>query len=131
MQKVHCLECGKSYDYDEDAFCPKCGAFNQPGRTERRLRETERVDGLGEAGHKGSFLHQEFHAEEQVRRRVGLDKSVDRSGGKRPTIQRESTQINRQNGRQAQRKSPVNIIVWIIFAIIAFNVLSNFLFLLL
>ena len=28
MRKVRCYECGKTYDYDTDDFCPKCGAFN-------------------------------------------------------------------------------------------------------
>ena len=32
MRTVQCYECGKRYDYDEDAFCPRCGAFNQPAR---------------------------------------------------------------------------------------------------
>ena len=30
MRKVKCYACGKSYDYDEDGFCPNCGGFNQP-----------------------------------------------------------------------------------------------------
>ena len=33
MRMVRCYACGKRYDYDEDGFCPGCGAFNQPGRT--------------------------------------------------------------------------------------------------
>ena len=32
MRMVRCYECGKSYDYDDDGFCPRCGAFNQPVR---------------------------------------------------------------------------------------------------
>ena len=32
MRMVRCYECGKQYDYDDDGFCPKCGAFNQPLR---------------------------------------------------------------------------------------------------
>lgn len=32
MRKVDCHECGKRYDYDDDGFCPRCGAFNQPAR---------------------------------------------------------------------------------------------------
>ena len=31
MRMVHCEDCGKRYDYDVDGFCPRCGAFNQPG----------------------------------------------------------------------------------------------------
>lgn len=33
MRKVRCYECGKTYDYDTDDFCPKCGAFNQPPKS--------------------------------------------------------------------------------------------------
>ena len=29
MRTVTCYECGKKYNYDEDGFCPRCGAFNQ------------------------------------------------------------------------------------------------------
>ena len=32
MRMVRCYECGRSYDYDDDGFCPRCGAFNQPVR---------------------------------------------------------------------------------------------------
>ena len=30
MRMVHCEDCGKRYDYDEEGFCPRCGAFKQP-----------------------------------------------------------------------------------------------------
>lgn len=30
MRKVQCADCGKSYDYDVDDFCPRCGSFNPP-----------------------------------------------------------------------------------------------------
>lgn len=33
MQKVRCSDCGRIYDYDDDAFCPRCGAFNQPSKS--------------------------------------------------------------------------------------------------
>ncbi len=81
MRKIRCADCGKSYDYDDDAFCPRCGAFNQPQKGARSsVPRDSRRDGLSEAGHSGSFLHEEFHEEERERRRSGLDKSVDRSG---------------------------------------------------
>lgn len=127
MQKVRCVDCGKTYDYDEDAFCPKCGAFNQPARTERRA-PAMRVDGLSEAGHRNSFLHREFHEEERVRRRIGLDKSVDRSGLRRPS-QGPAPQAARQPV-QRKKQNLVSVLAWIIAAIIALNVLSNFLLLL-
>ncbi len=88
MQKVQCAECGRTYDYDEDAFCPKCGAFNQPAWGTGGMRVIRR-DGISEAGHDSSFLHQEYHEEERKRRRTGLDKSVDRSRpAARPTAAR-------------------------------------------
>lgn len=128
MRKVRCADCGKTYDYDEDAFCPKCGAFNQPARGEG-LAQIRRVDGLSEAGHEGSFLHREFHEEERERRRRGLDQSGNRSRARRST-QSAASRSGRPSA-QTNRKNPLSIIVWVIFAIIAFNVLSNLLFLLL
>lgn len=128
VRKVRCGDCGKSYDYDDDAFCPRCGAFNQPPRGER-LAQVRRADGLNEAGHQGSFLHREFHEEERERRRVGLDQSMGRSREKSPR-QGTAAKIG-QPSAQGKKKSPLNVIVWVIFAIIAFNILSNFLFLLL
>ena len=123
MQKVRCVDCGKTYDYDEDAFCPKCGGFNQPARG-ARLAHTKRVNGLSEAGHQGSFLHREFHEEERERRRVGLDQNENLPI--RGTVSRPV----RQSSARTNRKNPVSIIVWVIFAIIAFNILSSLLFLL-
>lgn len=38
MRMVRCYECGKSYDYDDDGFCPRCGAFNQPAKTAAAVR---------------------------------------------------------------------------------------------
>ena len=78
MQKITCHDCGKQYDYQEDAFCPHCGAFNQPPHGEAGARPAVRVDGINEAGHENSFVHRELHEETRERRRVGLDKSVQR-----------------------------------------------------
>ena len=75
MRKVRCYECGKIYDYAEDAFCPRCGAFNQAPHSARIGADGAVIrDGLRESGHEGSFLHQEYHQEEKVRRRAGLEK---------------------------------------------------------
>jgi len=30
MRKVKCYQCGRSYDFDQDDFCPRCGSFNAP-----------------------------------------------------------------------------------------------------
>lgn len=65
MRKVRCYECGKTYDYDTDDFCPKCGAFNQPPKstTIDANGAVIRVDGINERGHAGSFVHEELHEE--------------------------------------------------------------------
>lgn len=78
MRQVKCYECGKSYDYEEDGFCPKCGSFNQPPKGARVGADgtVMRLDGLNEQNHKNSFVHQEFHAEKQKRSKYGLDKSA-------------------------------------------------------
>ena len=76
MRKIRCYECGRRYDFDVDDFCPKCGAFNQPGKSVRIGADgaVVRSDGLNEKNHAGSFVHQEFHAENRVRKAVGLSK---------------------------------------------------------
>ena len=32
MRRIHCLSCGKVYDYDTEGCCPSCGAYNRPPR---------------------------------------------------------------------------------------------------
>ena len=80
MRKVHCHECGKTYDYDEDDFCPRCGSYTQPARTSRIGADGQVVwvDGLNERNHQGSFVHEEFHEENKERRRSGLSKGIKR-----------------------------------------------------
>ena len=72
MTKIVCEECKKTYDYERDDFCPRCGAYNQPRGTSGAV---VRVDGMNESGHAGSFAHREVHTEKAVRRAVGLDQS--------------------------------------------------------
>ena len=76
MRKVRCYECGKTYDYDTDDFCPKCGAFNQPPKstTIDANGAVIRVDGINERGHAGSFVHEELHEENRERKRMGLSR---------------------------------------------------------
>ena len=80
MRMLKCYDCGKRYNYDEDGFCPKCGAFNQPPAITRVGADGSivRVDGINEQGHTGSFTHKEYHEETKERRKSGLDKGVDR-----------------------------------------------------
>lgn len=41
MRKVTCRDCKKHYDYDEDAFCPKCGSYNPPANAGSTQMERE------------------------------------------------------------------------------------------
>lgn len=120
MQKVRCYECGRQYDYDEDGFCPKCGAFNQPPRDTRVSADgtVVRADGLNERDHQNSFVHQELHAEKRQRRSAGLDKSVER-------IQRTAPAASRTGARR--RGKLQDPLFWVAFAIILLNFLSAFL----
>lgn len=113
MRKIKCCECGKQYDYDEDGFCPKCGAFNQPPRSARigANGELVRVDGLNEQGHAGSFAHREFHEEERERRRIGLDKSVQRiQRAGASALKPERVPISRRPGKKTTWKPGVFIL---------------------
>lgn len=119
MRKVRCYDCGKTYDFDVDDFCPRCGAFNQPGKSARIGADGAviRTEGLNEKNHAGSFVHQEFHAENRVRKAVGLSKGVRRaSSPARPAA-----------GQRGKRKNPLKPLVWAIIIIIALNVLSTIL----
>ena len=82
MRRIRCYECGKSYDYDEDCFCPKCGAFNQPPRSIAIASDGSvvRRDGLNERNHKGSFAHEEFHEENRERKIGGPDSQPKGAG---------------------------------------------------
>lgn len=136
MRKVRCYDCGKSYNYDEDCFCPGCGAFNQP-RSSLRIGadgSVVRMDGISEANHAGSFVHQEFHEEKRERRRIGLDKSVQRiqrtvsrPAASRPAPAAALQSRDRRQSRQ-QGKNPIGILVWVIVLIMLFNLLPRILF---
>jgi len=125
MRKIRCHECGKSYDFDVDDFCPKCGAFNQPGKRTGigAGGAVIRSEGINEKNHAGSFVHQEFHAENRVRKAVGLSKSVKR------TVKAAQAPTKRQgtSSWQKKQKSSAQYIIWIIAAVIFINVLSSIL----
>lgn len=116
MRKVRCYDCGKTYDFDVDDFCPKCGAFNQPGKSARIGADgaVVRSDGLNERDHAGSFVHREFHKENRVRKAVGLSKGVRRAA---PPARPAAKQ-------REKKKSPTRPIIWAIILVIALNVLS-------
>lgn len=87
MRKVKCYECGKVYDFDQEDFCPKCGAFNQPkkqvqvgadGSLVRSQEPVIRRDGINERNHAGSFVHRELHQENRARRGTALSKTAKR-----------------------------------------------------
>jgi len=81
MRKIRCEDCGKTYDYDIDAFCPNCGAFNQPLRDAQTVRvqeETERSekDSAGWQDSPENTFRQRSTAESGTRR--SLKGFVDR-----------------------------------------------------
>ena len=119
VQPVRCYECGKRYDYDEDGFCPKCGAFNQPPRKTCVSADgtVVRADGLNERNHADSFVHRELHAEKRQRRSTGLDKSVER-------IQKPTPAARAGDKKKQKVKNPF---FWVVLVIIVLNFLSAFL----
>lgn len=123
MRKVRCCECGKNYDFDTDDFCPKCGAFNQPGKRASIGGDgvVLRSEGLNEKNHAGSFVHEEFHAENRVRKAVGLSKGV-----KRVSKVTQPLPKGEKNWKKEQ-KSSKQYIIWIVIVIIFVNVLSSIL----
>ena len=129
MRMVKCYECSKRYNYDEDGFCSRCGAFNQPPPLARIGADGSivRVDGLSEQGHTGSFLHKEYHEEERERRRTGLDKSVVRipkPAAKAPktSVRPVGKTLAAGNKRQAEKGIGivVAIIIWFLSLVFGF-----------
>lgn len=78
MRIVKCYECGKRYNYDEDGFCPGCGAFNQPTARSRIGADGSvvRVEGINRRNHEGAFVHQEYHGENRERKRTPLEQEL-------------------------------------------------------
>ena len=142
MRKVICQECRKAYDYDVDDFCPRCGAFNIPAKSQRTMI---RVDGLSEANHEDSFLHDELHAEDADRKRLKLSKGTVRTQSRPRDDARPAADIRPGNSSKLNLGMPRNrasggsrrnsgaetagvgkMIIWIIIAIIfILNLLSR------
>ena len=115
MQKVRCYDCGKSYDYDDDGFCPRCGAFNLPWNTSTlHIDGVIRREGINERNHKDSFLHEELHAENRKRKGTPLEQET------------KTVKTMPETSRREQQK-PVSVVRAVIFAIIAFNLLISLL----
>lgn len=128
MRMVKCYECSRRYNYDEDGFCPKCGAFNQPPPIARIGADGSivRVDGINEQGHTGSFVHKEYHQEERQRRRTGLDKSVERVHKPvpkaAPTVRTIGKTLAAGNKRQAEKGVGIviAIVIWFLSLVFGF-----------
>ena len=135
MRKVRCYDCGRSYDYDEEGFCPNCGSFNQPPRSLRIGADGSvvRVDGLNEINHADSFVNRELHQEKRERRRIGLDKGVQRlqrSAARTAAAGPAAAQTLRSRTEQRSRQkkgSPMATVFWVIILIILLNLLPRIL----
>jgi len=123
MRKIRCAACGKSYDYDEDAFCPKCGAFNQPPKGRSAIQAIRR-DGLSEAGHGHSFLHEEYHEEERKRRAADLNQKISQA---KQTIRRQAAQPSRSVRNGKAKPDGMKVLKWIVIAYFAITLLGGLL----
>jgi uncharacterized Zn finger protein (UPF0148 family) len=81
MRNVCCYECGKKYDYDEDGFCPHCGAFNQPSRS-----------GTGEAA-----LHTQLAEREHIRPRQRVQR--EKKEGKMENVLKKMLAVQQHSRR--------------------------------
>jgi len=119
MRRVRCYECGKGYDYDEDGFCPKCGAFNLPQRASSIGADGSviRREGINERNHKGSFVHAELHEENRERRGTALEQSI-RQMVKRPVAE------------TGKKPGPFTLMLLVMGVILLMNILSDLMFVL-
>lgn len=124
MRQIVCEECRKTYDYDKDEFCPRCGAFNQPVKTWTTDSQgnVRRVDGVNEQNHAGSFVHREVHREKRVRQARGMDWN----GGKAKTAPRQQPQpvrpaVQRSQQQKKSMTEATRLFLWIVGIIIFIN----------
>lgn len=138
MARIRCYDCGKLYNYQEDAFCPHCGAFTPPPRATRIASDgtVVRVDGINEAGHAGSFVHREFHEEERERRRTGLDRDVRKRPAAKPSAAKPSMSSAQRSEGSGRRRGAsqangdiMKIIGWIVAGMVILNMLARLVFL--
>lgn len=143
MRRVKCEDCGKVYDFDADDFCPRCGAFTFPkGDRIGADGAVVRVEGISESNHKGSFLHEEYHAENRHRKATGLDRGADRSrglhwaptpsAGKRAGISPPVSSASRpaaqpRNSAAAPEAEIKKVIGWLVGIIVLLSFLFQFL----
>ena len=115
MRKVRCYDCRKSYDYDDDGFCPNCGAFNLPWNTSTIQVDGEvRREGINERNHKDSFLHAELHEENRKRKGTPLEQGTKSA----------KTMVK---GFRREKRKEVSVVRAVVFAIIALNLLIGLL----
>lgn len=137
MRRVKCEDCGKPYDYENDAFCPHCGAFNQPGRQSGDIQPNTRVDGLNEKGHQNSFLHQEFHGEQKKIKIEKAGREMEKQVARlRQFMAQSAAQAEHrtrqeaetfQNKKEQNPKSGRAIFQWIVILIIIIKLLTGLL----
>ena len=129
MIRVVCEDCGKSYNYEVDDFCPKCGAYNQPPKAGSPTAVV-RSDGVNEKNHAGSFVHEEVHQEKKIRRKFNLDqKPKSRPASSRPSFSAPRPSSVFSSGAQKRSRqstagsasAAVTVIVWIFFLLIFFR----------
>ncbi len=131
MRQIVCEDCGKRYDYSQDEFCPKCGAFNPPVRTWGTDAQGNviRVDGVNERDHGGSFVHSEVHREKRVRQAKGMDWTGKAGQEKRkppvrPPVQRSANVQPPPQSRKADpSKERLKTLLWALFILIFFSVI--------
>ena len=123
MRIVTCYDCGKRYNYDEDGFCPSCGAFNQPPSASRIGPDGSviRIEGINSRNHEGSFVHKEYHAENRSRKGTALEEgdttrtaarqSRGRAVIRQPLAQRDGTPTHVYAKNKGKKKG-ISPIFW-------------------
>ena len=123
MSRITCYECKKKYEYEEDGFCPRCGAFNLRSRGSYTVADNGdivRVDGINEAGHQNSFVHAEYHAEEQERKKLGLEREA------RPARAKAGMHRAGASGKiSGKKQNPLGVIFIVIWLLAVFSMLFS------
>ena len=123
MSRITCYECKKKYDYEEDGFCPRCGAFNLRSRGSYTVADNGdivRVDGINETGHQNSFVHAEYHAEEQERKKLGLERD------ERPVrVKAGAPTAGVRAKTSGKKRNPLGVVFIVIWLLAVFSMLFS------
>lgn len=123
MRRVKCEDCGKLYDYDYDAFCPRCGAFNQPGKQKSEFDPTVKLE--EESGNP--FIRLEKPGRGMEKQITRLRQSMARSAAQVEHQTRQEAEVPPARSRRNDKAGMHAVLPWIVGLLVLIKLLGTIL----